>query len=166
MAVLSLVKHGGMLFGADEKSKQYIKRCKRGELLNLNVTSPRKTRRNELNRLSHLMYNQAAAEKGTEPADEKAYCKYHFGIPTLINPKWDDWEITQEYYQCLLERFSYEQRIERMYEGKFYVPVTSLMTDDQIHDYINRCVRHYGLTEGISVLLPPEIEQLQKLARP
>jgi uncharacterized protein YbaR (Trm112 family) len=166
MADLVLLKAGGMLYGADEASKAYISRSDPGIPLKLKVSQSRKTRKDVLNRLSHLMYSQAAKAKTSTPEDEKAFCKYRFGIPVLISPDYEDWEETRDYYERLLRGFSYEDRIARMHEGhRFYVPVTSLMSDDQIHDYINRCVNHYALHEGIAVLLPKEHEELARMAR-
>lgn len=166
MADLTLLKAGGMLYGADKASKAYIARSDPGVLLKLKVSQPRKTRKDVLNRLSHLMYHQASKAKSSPAEDEKAYCKYHFGIKVLICPDYDDWEETKDYYERLLSGLSYEERIARMHEGhRFYVPVTSLMSDDQIHDYINRCVNHYALSEGIAVLTPKDYEDLARAAR-
>ena len=145
MAKVMLIKSGGFLFGADAHSKEYIRKQPSGSHLELKVTRKHETRRDILNRLSHAIYNQAAKMiDGSEPDDEKAIAKLRHGIPILIHDPLDGVE-TQEYYRRMLQGVPYEERIDRMRENhRFYIPVTSIMRDDQMSKYIDRMIMDYA----------------------
>ena len=123
MADVTVIKNGGLLFGADDYSKAYIAKQPSGCILQMKVVNKKLKRRDILNRLSHAIYSEAAKQKGDGYADdEKAYCKYHHGIPVLIHDQ-DDGEECQDYYKRLLNGVPYEQRIERMKAShRFYIP--------------------------------------------
>lgn len=158
MAEVVLTKSGGMLYGVDQYSRAYIKKQPSGAILKLKVSNPKKTRRSLLNRYSHAIYREAAKlkQEGFE-LDEKAECKLRHGIPILINDPEDGAEC-EDYYRRLMTGLNYEERLARMYEGhKFYIPVTSLMTDDQMSKYLERILRDYA-RQGYSILTPKERE--------
>ena len=158
MPEVTLTKSGGMLFGADDYSRSYIKKQPQGVLMKLKLVTPKQTRRALLNRFSHAIYREAAnlKKEGFE-TDEKAYCKYHHGIPVLCADP-DDGEECVDYYTRLFKGFSYEDRIARMHENhKFYIPVTSLMTDAQMSMYLTRILQDYA-RQGYAILAPKERE--------
>jgi len=160
VANVTLIKIGGLLYGADDYSKAYIRKQASGAQLTLKLVNKKQTRRDILNRLSHAIYNQAAKMiEGSEPDDEKSYMKLRHGIPVLINDPLDGIE-TEDYYRRILEGVPYEERIERMRENhRFYIPVTSIMRDDQISKYIDRMIRDYA-SRGIII----KTKQMQELA--
>jgi len=156
MAEVVLTKTGGMLFGADDYSREYIKKQPSGALLKLKVSRPKETRRAILNRYSHAIYREAAKlkQEGFE-SDEKAECKLRHGIPILINDP-EDGEECEDYYRRLMTGLDYEERLARMYEShKFYIPVTSIMTDPQMSKYLDRILKDYA-RQGYSILTPKE----------
>ena len=162
MADVTLIKTGGLLYGADDYSKAYIRKQPLGARLTLKVVNKKEKRRDVLNRLSHAIYNEAAKMKGDSyPEDEKAFMKYHHGIPVLrADPS--DGEECSDYYRRLMSGVPYEQRIERMKEThKFYIPVTSLMNDSQMSEYIKRMLRSYAQDHGLIILTPKERASLE-----
>lgn len=161
MPDIEMVRHGGILVPLNPEGAQIIAALDENKPIKCKVRNPRETRRDILNRLSHAIYNEAARLMGdTSPEDEKAYCKYHYGIPILIHDP-EDGEECEDYYRRLLSGLSYEDRIARMHEThRFYVPVTSLFTDQQMHRYVTRCIRHYAEDCGIVILTPKEKQWL------
>jgi len=159
MAEILLRRQGGMLFPVDESGRKFVRGLE--GVAKLKVVKPRETRRDILNRLSHAIYNEAARQLGdTEPEDEKALCKYRYGIPILIRDP-DDGLECEDYYRRLLTGLPYEERIARMHDThRFYVPVTSLFDDHQMHSYIQRCIRHYAEDRGVVILTPRERQWL------
>ena len=167
MVDVVLIKTGGLLYGADDHSKAYVRKQPIGSRLTLKIVNKKEKRRDILNRLSHAIYNQAALMKGDSfPDDEKAYMKYHHGLVVLMDDPNDGAECL-DYYKRLMSGVPYEQRIERMKEThKFYIPVTSLMTDSQMSKYVRRILMDYA-SRGYVILTPKEKQwiedpQLQK----
>lgn len=154
MAEILLQRRGGMLFPVDDQGRKFVRGL--DGVARIKVVKPREARRDVLNRLSHAIYNEAAKIKGDSyPDDEKAYCKLTHGIPTLIHDP-EEGEEYMDWYRRLLSGIPYEERLERMKEThRFYTPVTSLMTDEQISRYIKRCVFEYS-RQGVVILTPKE----------
>ena len=161
MADLVLVKTGGMLYGADDYSKAYVRKQPIGSRLTLNVVNKKQKRRDILNRLSHAIYHEAAKMKGDcEPDDEKAEMKYRFGVPVLIHDPVGG-EIYKDFYRRMLDGLTYEQRVDRMRaSSKIQVPVTSQMTDPQISKYLDRILRFYA-EQGFVILTPKQKQFIQ-----
>lgn len=159
VAEILLKRIGDMLCPVDEAGKAFVRGLE--GVAKIKIVRPRETRLDILNRLSHAIYNEAAKQiDGTEADDEKAFCKYTYGIPILIHDPEDGAECA-DYYRRLFDGVDYEQRIARMYEShRFYVPVTSLMTDEQLIRYVKRCVRHYAEDHGVPILTPREKQWL------
>lgn len=83
----------------------------------------------DANAVTHVWYGQIAREQGdTTPADVKAYCKLHFGVPILLA---EEPEFAEMYLRLIKNRFSYEEKLELMKR----LPVTSLMTTPQLNLY-------------------------------
>ena len=160
MADVVLTKTGGMLFGADQYSRDYIKKQPGGAMLKLKVSKPKEIRRAILNRFSHAIYREASKLKGEGfESDEKAECKLRHGIPILITDPEDGSEC-EDYYRRLMTGLSYEERLARMYEDhKFYIPVTSIMNDRQMSKYLERILMDYG-RQGCVILTPKEREMI------
>lgn len=159
MAELIFQKRGGMLFPLEEEGRAFVRGL--DAVAKLKVARPREKRRDILNRLSHAIYREAVKliGHGTEE-DEKAFCKLHIGIPILIHDP-EDGEECMDYYRRLLEGIPYEDRLERMKENhRFYIPVTSIMDDRQLLQYVKQCVHHYGANHGVVILTPKEKQWL------
>ena len=167
MAEVVLLKTGGMLFGADDYSREYIKKQPIGSLLKMKVSKPKETRRAILNRYSHAIYREAVKlkQEGFE-SDEKAYCKYHHGIVVLINDP-EEGEVYKDFYERMLKGKPYHARIACMHETSphrdeegniiAYTPVTSLMDDKQMSRYLDRILKDYA-RQGHCILTPKERE--------
>lgn len=161
MVDIYLERHGGALVPVDARGVEVIQALAAGKPVKANVRNPREKRRDILNRLSHAIYREAAnqLQQGDE-TEEKALCKYLIGIPILVNDP-DDGDECRDYYERLLAGVPHEERIERMKEShRFYIPVTSIMSDGQIHRYIQRCIHHYAMNHGIAILTPRERQWL------
>lgn len=88
-----------------------------------------KDRSLDQNALSFAWYEQLARElKEDDALGWRAYCKLHHGIQIL---RAEDDEFRQ-FYDSSLKKLSYEQKLTAM---KF-VPVTSLMTKQQLSAYL------------------------------
>lgn len=162
MPDIEMVRHGGVLVPLNPEGAQVIAALDERKPIRCKVRNPRETRRDILNRLSHAIYSEAARLVGdTEPEDEKAFCKLTFGIPILIHDP-DDGAECMDYFSRLLSGVPYEQRIARMHDGhRFYIPVTSLFNDAQMHRFIKRCLRHYAEDCGVVILTPRERQWLE-----
>ena len=160
MAEITLIKSAGMLV-PNKASQDYVDGLPTGEPIAFTHKTKRKTRRNILNSLSHCIYADAAKQRGdTRAVDEKAEMKYQFGISVLTHDP-EDGDECRDYYRRLLSGLKYEERIARMHEGhKFYAPVTSLMTDEQMSEYLTRILQHYA-EQGIVILTPKERQWIE-----
>lgn len=167
MAEVVLTKSGGMLYGVDQYSRDYIKKQPSGAMLKLKVSKPKETRRALLNRYSHAIYREAASQKqeGFE-SDEKAECKLRHGIPILIRDP-EEGEVYTDFYKRMIGGKPYHVRLACMVDGNpymdddgnfiAYTPVTSLMTDEQMSKYLERILKDYA-RQGYSILTPKERE--------
>ena len=161
MTDITVRKSNGTLYPVGGKAVEYFDGLPDGETITITHKNKHKTRRNVLNGFSHAIYAEAAKALGDISSQEaKAQCKYHFGIPILTHDPEDGVEC-MDYYKRLLTGVSYEHRIARMQENhKFYIPVTSLMTDEQTSEYLTRILQHYA-EQGIVILTPKEKEYLR-----
>lgn len=82
------------------------------------------------NDLSHAWYEQLAAELRDDDAlGWKCYCKLHHGVPIL---RAEDDEFRSA-YDAAIKGLAYEQKLKVMR----LLPVTSLMTKDQLSRYLD-----------------------------
>tara|TARA_R110000822_G_scaffold292440_1_gene414429 strand:- start:13 stop:441 length:429 start_codon:yes stop_codon:yes gene_type:complete len=87
-----------------------------------------KDRSSNYNALSHAWYAQIADElKDDDALGWKCHCKLHIGVPLL---RAEDAEF-REFYDNAIKGLSYEQKLKVMK----YLPVTSLMTNEQFGKY-------------------------------
>lgn len=167
MAEVVLKRTGGLLFGADQYSRDYIKKQPLSALLKMKVVKPKEQRRLILNNYSHAIYSEAAKlkQEGFE-SDEKAECKLRHGIPILIHDP-EEGEVYTDFYKRMIGGKPYHVRLACMVDGNpymdddgnfiAYTPVTSLMNDQQMSKYLERILRDYA-RQGYSILTPKERE--------
>lgn len=120
----------------------------RHRYLKINIKTG-KDRSLDQNAISHAWYEQLANELKEEDAlGWKAFCKLHFGVPIL---RAEDEQFRQFYDTALKQNLTYEQKIEAM---KF-VPVTSLMTKQQLSAYLESMQAHF-IKQGVSLEFPKD----------
>jgi hypothetical protein len=91
-----------------------------------------------INKLSHTWYCQISRElREMTPIQAKAFCKLHYGVPIMRA-------------ECAVFRENYDTRIKAgfTYEQKLIImesfPVTSLMTNPQIKQYLEAVQAGYA----------------------
>ena len=95
-----------------------------------------KARSLDQNALSHLWYEQIANELREDSAlGVKAYCKLHFGVPILRVEE----EEFRAFYDAGCRALPYEQKLKAMR----FLPVTSIMTKEQLTQYCDAMQEHY-----------------------
>lgn len=100
------------------------------------------------NALAAVWYEQMAREDRQDDAlGHKCYCKLHHGVPVL---RAEDAEF-REFYDGALKGLAYTQKIAAMK----YLPVTSLMTVEQLSKYLQAVHDDYG-TRGIHLEFPEQ----------
>lgn len=106
------------------------------KFLRVNVKTG-KDRSLDYNALSHCWYIQVANElREDDAAGVKAFCKLHFGVPIL---RAEDEDFREFYDTAMKHALTYEQKLKAMR----YVPVTSLMTQQQFDRYAHDVQDHY-----------------------
>lgn len=82
------------------------------------------------NALSHVWFKEIANQTGVTEAEAKAQCKLEFGVPLLRteDQKFNAW------CERVLDNLSYEGKIAAMR----YFPVSSIMDEKQMHEYLQR----------------------------
>jgi len=107
-----------------------------------------RTRKRSLdqNALAAVWYEQMAREDRQDDAlGHKAYCKLHHGVPIL---RAEDAEF-RAFYDGALKGLTYEQKRTAMK----YVPVTSLMTVEQLSKYLEAVHEDYA-GRGVQLEFP------------
>lgn len=100
------------------------------------------------NALAAVWYEQMAREDRQHDAlGHKCYCKLHHGVPIL---RAEDAEY-RAFYDGAIKGLTYEQKLAAM---KF-LPVTSLMTTDQLSKYLEAVQADYS-TRGVYVQFPEQ----------
>lgn len=90
------------------------------------------------NSLAHEWYTQIASELRELSAHEvKRECKLNYGIPIL---RAEDEDFRAQYDGLIKGRFSYEEKLQVM----DWMPVTSLMTTDQLSRYLEAVQSAYA----------------------
>lgn len=88
-----------------------------------------KARSHDQNSISHAWYEQIARELREDTAlGVKCFCKLHYGVPIM---RAEDEEF-RELYDSVVKPLPYEKKLEAMKAW----PVTSLMTKDQLSQYL------------------------------
>ena len=93
------------------------------------------------NALSHCWYNYADKMISDQIGTSRNYCKLHFGIPIL---RAEDDEFRAMYGQVIMSH-SYETKLNIMR----YLPVTSLMSREQMARYLTAVQVHYAEAHGL-----------------
>lgn len=88
-----------------------------------------KARSLDQNAISHAWYEQLARELREDDAlGHKCYCKLHHGVP-ILRAEDEDFRTA---YDATIKGMGYEQKLQVMR----LLPVTSLMTKDQLSKYL------------------------------
>lgn len=104
----------------------------------------------EQNQLQFVWYRQAARVLKELTAEQhRAYCKLHFGVPVLRQD-----ETFRASYDGVLRPLQYEQKL-RLMEAPLDFPITSLMNQDQMNEYMDAVYAHFT---GLGVELDREYE--------
>jgi hypothetical protein len=107
-----------------------------------------KARSLDQNGISHVWYEQLARELREDDAlGYKCYCKLHHGVPIL---RAEDEEF-RAFYDGALKALSYEKKLEAM---KF-LPVTSIMTKQQLSKYLD-AVQNDFMLKGVRLEYPDD----------
>lgn len=103
----------------------------------LNVSAKTgKSRSVDQNAISHAWYEQLAREiKDEDALGWKCFCKLNFGVPIL---RAEDEEF-KTFYDKSIKKLNYEQKLIAMK----YLPVTSLMTKEQLSKYLEAMQSHF-----------------------
>lgn len=110
-----------------------------------------KRRSLDQNALAAVWYEQMAREdRQDDSLGHKAYCKLHHGVPIL---RAEDEEFRQ-FYDGALKGLTYEQKREAM---KF-VPVTSIMSVEQLSKYLDAVHDDYT-RRGVGLEFPPDTKR-------
>lgn len=106
-----------------------------------------KARSLDQNAISHAWYEQVARELREDDAlGVKRECKLLYGVPLL---RAEEAEFRQKYDGLVRERFSYEEKLELM----DWLPVTSLMSKDQLSRYLDAMQKAYE-KRGVILAFP------------
>lgn len=108
-----------------------------------------KRRTLDQNDISHVWYGQVADELREDTAlGVKAFCKLTLGVPIL---RAEDAEFRKQYDSLIRDRFTYEEKLEVM----AWLPVTSLLTRQQLSQYLEAMQQHYE-RRGVRLEFPKE----------
>lgn len=97
-----------------------------------------KSRSLDQNSIAHVWYEQASRELREEtPLGVKCFCKLHYGVPIL---RAEDAVFREFYDSAMKNRLTYDQKLAAMK----YMPITSLMTKDQLSQYLSAMQEAYA----------------------
>lgn len=104
--------------------------------LRLNIKTG-KDRSLDQNGISHVWYEQIARELREDTAlGVKKFCKLHYGVP-IMRAEDEDF---RRLYDLVIKPLAYEKKLEAMAAW----PVTSLMTKDQLSQYLEAMQAGYA----------------------
>lgn len=116
-----------------------------------------KDRSLDQNAISHAWYEQVSRElREDAPEDVKAECKLRFGVPIL---RAHDEDFREMYDASMKGHLSYEQKLKAMR----FIPVTSLMTVQQLSQYLIDMQNHYA-TVGVILEFPEDAHPRRRAA--
>jgi hypothetical protein len=96
-----------------------------------------KARSQDQNEISHVWYEQISRELREDTAlGVKQFCKLHYGVPILRAES----EEFRTLYDLVIKPLSYEKKLA----GMSAWPVTSLMTKDQLSQYLEAMQQGYA----------------------
>lgn len=99
------------------------------------------------NAISHVWYGQVSkALKEQTPEEVKCECKLRFGVPIL---RAEDADFREMYDAAIRRHLTYEQKLKTMR----YLPVTSLMTKEQLSRYLEAVQQEYA-DRGVRLEFP------------
>lgn len=125
----------------------------RHKFLRVNIKTG-KDRSLDYNALSHCWYVQVANElREDDAAGVKAFCKLHFGVPIL---RTEDADFREFYDTAMKNALTYEQKLKAMR----FVPVSSLMTQDQFDRYAHEVQDHYA--PRVKLEFPKKNQQIRR----
>lgn len=108
------------------------------------------------NGISHVWYEQMAREdRQYDALGHKCYCKLHHGVPILRAEDAD----FRAFYDGAIKGLSYGQKLSAMK----YLPVTSLMTVEQLSKYLEAVQDDYG-RRGVLLEFPEPTRQSRRAA--
>ena len=103
------------------------------------------------NALSHCWYNQISQDLAEQtPEEVKCECKLRFGVPIL---RAEDPDFREMYDASIKQHLTYEQKLKAM----IYLPVSSLMTKDQLSRYL-QVIQYQYAQRGVNLEFPDERE--------
>ena len=103
------------------------------------------------NAISHVWYGEVSRKlKEQTPEEVKCECKLRFGVPIL---RAEDEDFREMYDAAIRRYLTYEQKLRAMR----YLPVTSLMTKNQLSRYLEAVQREYA-SRGVSLEFPQDRE--------
>jgi hypothetical protein len=106
------------------------------------------------NALSHVWYNYADKMLICQVGDTKRYCKLHFGVPIL---RGEDEKFLQM-YDKVIRPFDYETKLKMM----DYLPVTSLMSRNQMTRYLTAVQIDYAENHSLVLESKGEFDKAQR----
>lgn len=116
------------------------------------VRPAKKNRSYEQNAISHAWYQELAAKLPEDDAlGWKCFCKLHFGVP-ILRAEDDDF---RESYDGTIKAMSYEQKLQVMR----ILPVTSLMTTNQLSRYLEAMQEHFREKYQVSLEFPLKYDE-------
>lgn len=103
------------------------------------------------NALSHVWYGEVSRRlKEQTPEEVKCECKLRFGVPIL---RAEDEDFREMYDAAIRRHLTYEQKLRAMR----YLPVTSLMTKNQLSRYLEAVQKEYA-DRGLALEFPQDKE--------
>lgn len=116
-----------------------------------------KDRTLDQNAISHAWYEQVARElREDTPEGVKAECKLRFGVPIL---RACDEDFREMYDASMKGNLSYHQKLKAMR----FLPVTSLMTTQQLSQYLEDMQRHFAEC-GVLLEFPDDAQPRRRAA--
>jgi hypothetical protein len=107
-----------------------------------------KARSLDQNGISHVWYEQIARELREDTVlGVKCFCKLNYGVPIL---RAEDDGFREKYDSLVKGRFSYEEKLALM----AWFPVTSLMSKDQLSQYL--AAMQSGYADRVRLEFPPD----------
>jgi hypothetical protein len=103
------------------------------------------------NAISHIWYRIISKARGTTPEQVKCECKLRFGVPILRAES----ETFRNFYdKAIKHSFTYEEKLQAMR----FLPVTSIMSKEQMHSYLNDMQKTLAEEENIILMSPIDSE--------
>jgi len=133
-------------------SAEIVSKLRAGQVIEVEISE--KKRSLSKNALSHVWYSQLDKEAFTDHSAGYArlYCKLNFGIAIMR----EDEGFSERYASLIRKRFDYEEKIQLM----DWIPITSLMTEDQMGRYLNTMQRTFA--ENGCILSTPKDSEYEK----